>query len=49
MRRSRFFVMLALVAIRANSQTGGEASGQALGLPALNTVRAAKLGPAYSC
>jgi hypothetical protein len=49
MKLSWFLVILALVADGANSQTGGEASGQALGLPALNTVRAATLGPAYSC
>jgi hypothetical protein len=45
MKRSWFFVMLAPVFGRANSQTGGEALGLARGLPTLHTVRAAHAGP----
>jgi hypothetical protein len=48
-RTAAFGVPPELVAGRANGQTGREASGQALGLPTLNTVRVANLHPAYSC
>jgi hypothetical protein len=49
MKQSWFLVILAQFARLAISQTGGATSGQALGVPTLNTVRAATLSPAYSC
>jgi hypothetical protein len=45
MKHSWFFVMLALAAGAANCQTGADP----LGLPTLNIVQAATLGPSYSC